>query len=247
METESTILSFKQRCEDLLSAKFILADKKISNLLKLIAVDKVLYALTERCLKGFNYDLEFLKAKTAVPSSDRFTLRLPENKEKAAALVFCLLVELDSKTKDLQRFSEEYFFEDGDYVKSYEQFLSVVICPYQQMMIELLKEFNQPQESEKPAPYFSTEFVNFDDKSLKNLAKACEQLLTAIGGEKQLTAAERQEMTVVTEALMHSVLTRDKKLIRALFIGAKNTLKGFKNCVALTKTLEKILTDYWVI
>ena len=250
MDKKALITQLNERCEDIASTKFILADKKISNLLKLIALDGTLYALVESSLKNFNFELEFLKARTPAPGqAERFTLQLPQEPQRAVAFGFCLLMELDSKARDLQKFLDEYFYSDADYSVSFTKFVSAVIKPFSSALTELIKGAKPKDSPEiKLSPsYFMAETVNIDEKSLKTLAETCAQILTAIAAEKQLSAEERKEMTAVAEALMHSVLTKDKKLLRALYIGAKHTLKGFKNCVTLTDTIGKILKDHWVI
>ena len=247
MDLNQTATAFKQRCADIISSKFILADKKISNLLRLVAASPQLYSLTEDCLRGFNYELEFLKART--PSDEgAFTLRLPEDKQKLAAFAFCLLAEFDSKARDFQGFMDVYFNRGGDYVASFEAFTSDIIKPYSVAMTALLAQSADNMDADAVGvKFFGTEFADFSQKSRDRLHKLCNALIQAVNREKQLPEQEKQDMLTMANALLHSVETADKNLIYALYTGAKHMLKGFKNCVSLMKDLEKVLREYGII
>ena len=47
--------------KEIRGSKFILADIKLNELLKLIALEQELYRLTEYCLKDFSFDLEYMR------------------------------------------------------------------------------------------------------------------------------------------------------------------------------------------
>ena len=49
--------------KEIRGSKFILADIKLNELLKLIALEQELYRLTEYCLKDFSFDLEYMRSE----------------------------------------------------------------------------------------------------------------------------------------------------------------------------------------
>ena len=83
---------FCLKCDALTASKLILADKKITDLLRTLAASKDFCAVLEYCLKDLNYKLEFLKSKR--PNEDKkgkFVLSLPQGKD-LIAFVFCLFL-----------------------------------------------------------------------------------------------------------------------------------------------------------
>ena len=64
------IASFKAAADDLIGSKYILAEKRISELLKTIAENPGLISLFKTALSGYNYSVEFnkwqIKAKSAL-------------------------------------------------------------------------------------------------------------------------------------------------------------------------------------
>ena len=87
------LASFKSAADELLSCKFILAEKRISELLKTIAANKELVELFKTALSGYNYAVEFNKSRVA--SKGKVRLELPKNQARKIAYVFCLLMEFD--------------------------------------------------------------------------------------------------------------------------------------------------------
>lgn len=244
-----SIRQFEERCEDLVQAPFILADKKITNLLRTIAVQEDLYRLTERTLDRFNYEVEFMKARRPRPDKpDRLMLVLPDSRERLAAFVFCLLCEFENGDRDLQTFLDA-FYEADSTVEAFSAFTASVIKPYELAVCQLFEEQRDqadPKAAERK-PYFGVETVAVEPKTLEQLAGWCEEIVTAVSQEETLSEGDRRDMLILSEALLHAVLTRDKKLIKALYVGCKHTLKGFKNAPALIAKLEKGLKDAWIL
>lgn len=234
-------------------SKFILADIKLNELLKLIALEPELYRLTEYCLKDFSFDLEFMRAEVPNHSGEtKFLFRLPAEVEKVVALVFCLLCEFDNRQKDLQAFLIDNYVTEGNYQVGYEAFIRQVVEPYVLAVKTVLEQgvYDLPPEEKKALPQrelFGVEYVNFEPNAMESLLDVLKDILELISNEPRLAAKDRFEMSYLTEALVHAVRSKDKNLIRALYIGASHTLMGFTNCVAKTAALEKLLRDYYII
>lgn len=244
-----SIQLFEERCEDLAQSPFILADKKISNLLRTVAVQEDLYRLTERTLERFNYEVEFMKARRPRPDRpERMTLVLPDSREKLAAFVFCLLCEFENGERDLQTFLDA-FFEADSTVEAFSAFTAAVIRPYRLAVRQLYAEQKaeaDPKAAERK-PFFGVETVSSEPKALEQLSGCCQEIVAAVSAESTLSAEDKQDMLTLSEALFHAVLTRDKRLIKALFVGCRHTLKGFKNASALLARLEKGLREAWIL
>ena len=102
------VASFKSAADELIGSKFILAEKRISELLKTIAENPGLLALFKTALQGYNYSVEFNKSRTA--SKGKVMLVLPKNQARKIAYIFCLLMEFDTKKRNLKQFLDEYYY-----------------------------------------------------------------------------------------------------------------------------------------
>ena len=102
------IINFINACNELVNGKFILADIKISKILKSISESTGVYNLIEECMINYDFDSEFSKCITTDASGvERFVL--PKEEEKIVPLVFCLLVEIDSKRISFNDFIKAQF------------------------------------------------------------------------------------------------------------------------------------------
>lgn len=99
---------FTNAADELISSKFILAEKRISDLLKSIAKNRALMDLFSEALSGYNYSVEFNRSKTAKKGKPK--LVLPVNQARKMAYVFCLLMEFDTGKRNLKDFLDEYYY-----------------------------------------------------------------------------------------------------------------------------------------
>ena len=128
MSENSATKVFVEKCEDVINSRFIIADKKIQDLLKEVVANKTIYEVLEKCLEGFNYEMEFMKARVPlVEGQNKFVLALPEENEKLVAFVFCLLHEIEDKTRDFQKFLQDFYYNNGSYFEGYNEFCVKVI------------------------------------------------------------------------------------------------------------------------
>ncbi len=123
---------FLHRCDEVMRSRFIIADTKIGELLKAIASSDLLYAFFRDITKDFDYVAAQKKYLDYAPygSSRGRKLLFPEDPQEKLAFIFCLLVEFDSKKRDLSAFLQEYFYEDGSVYESFYAFTNQVIKPF---------------------------------------------------------------------------------------------------------------------
>ena len=84
MDNEKNLEKFNLAVDEIISAKFILADVKIGNLIHIMAEDDEIYHLLAKVLKNFDFDAE----------SPRYllgdVLEMPTKPRDVVAFVFCL-------------------------------------------------------------------------------------------------------------------------------------------------------------
>ena len=140
---------FLRRFDEVMGSRFIIADTKISDLLKSIATSDLLYAYFRDITKNFDYraaQRKYLDDAPAAPSRGKKML-FPEDPQEKLAFIFCLLVEFDSKKRDLSEFLQEYFYEDGSVYESFYAFTNQVIKPFRNA-VKLMFRGGMP----KPVP-----------------------------------------------------------------------------------------------
>lgn len=131
---EQSIALFKKNCDDLIASNYILANKKISVLLKAVSSSKLFVELFEFCAEGFDY--EETKRRSIVKGlsygSGRFVM--PSGSREIIAFVFLLLCEIDLKELDFMKLLETCFYEGG-YNESFKRFSKEVLVPFKNEVI----------------------------------------------------------------------------------------------------------------
>lgn len=126
---------FFTACDELITGKFIVAEKKISELLRSVAMCEDLMGLFTAVTKKFDYQAAkraYLRAP--IDTRTRGEAYLPADETELLAFVFCLLVEFDNGTMRLGDFLLRYFYEDGSYTASYALFVGRVIRPFRDVI-----------------------------------------------------------------------------------------------------------------
>ena len=222
------IKRFDLECNEFVGGKYLLADKKIADILRSIAASERLLALVATCLRDFEFAKELQKATVRHPKK-RLSLRLPSDKSKTIAFAVCLLTEIDSRSRNFIDLLGDYFGGDEDMHEAYDNFAARVIIPFNKAVLDLVSE------TDSRSDFFDEgcESLPYDAKELEGLQEALADITAEINREHSLSRSERDEMLVVTDALSQAVLGRNIRFIKILFIGAKNT--------AATSTISKRL------
>ena len=113
--------------------RYILAEKKINNIMKISVYSKILYVFFGKVLHGFDYEREVKNCRV-----DHNRLVMPSDKKRLVALVFCLLNDIDSKNIYLNDFLRQFFRGEKDINIAYKVFCGDVIAPFCSACEELL-------------------------------------------------------------------------------------------------------------
>lgn len=147
--TKEHVLGFLEKCEELKKCKFIMATSKIKDVLKCIVNSPELYKLFETVTENFNYP-EF-KNKCLITVDDgvmrKSYVELPQTVGQRLAFIFCLFVEIDRDTLNLNDFLQIYFREDGSYFASYQAFCKSIVCSLQDLICQVFeRQLSEPDE-----------------------------------------------------------------------------------------------------
>lgn len=210
---EAEVALFMKRCDELISSKFILADAKITELLKSISASEELYILFKQVTEEFSYARakEVFIAATPDGSTNRKVVLLPEDTYEQIAFVFCLLVDFDSGVMDLNQFLQEYYNVDGSFTESYAAFVNQLIKPFKNAVRQVLKTKNIE------AGYAS---IKADERSalLKELRVSIVRLRKTIGKLVHNTDT-KYGMNVLLSAMLDALSKEDYRMFKALTIG----------------------------
>lgn len=137
MDAYAKIQAFYKACTDTKYAKFILAENKISEILRAIVNSPELVSIVSDSLAGFNFSSEFNKIQVK-NEMRRINIILPKDPHKLVAIVFSLLGEIDAHRVDFHDFIFSYFDAGGStLLECYDKFVQTIILPFRNTLCEL--------------------------------------------------------------------------------------------------------------
>ncbi len=230
--------AFAAICDDMASTSFLLADGKISQLLKTVAGSTKLYDFFTESAKGFDFEKVF--EDSSVPyAENRYLLKLPKGKKEFASFVLALLLKFDTREIDLHQFLDYFFYSQEGISDSYAQFTREVIIEFKKVVLGTLKE-NFPEISSGRTGG-SGDGEELDAGQIELLFEETARLKLSVKGSR-LKEREKEEVCSVLDGFAHSVSTKNKNLIKVMWISLRNTFKAY-NMVSDCERMEKALSS----
>ncbi len=241
---------FFAACDELRNCKYVIAESKITALLKAIADNRQIYAMFASALKGFDYNKVFYEC---VSASDRMFV-LPNDYKNAIALVFRILLDMDNGKIKLETFLEAYY-SPGSVNEEYARFGLEIVAPFaayckmyfaqnadaaDTSLLELAPARRQNGTNLlQSAPPPQTDGL---DETLKKDALDCIIKLTDIGNDSINNFADRREYSVCLDGLSRALRLYGYDDIVSAFIGVKYAVLYFfsamPDILAVYKKLE---------
>lgn len=203
---------FLAACDDMLTGKYVAAEGKIGEILKSIASSEELTSFFSSMTDGFDYvgaKREYLHSPEKAEAEHGFAVA-PKERREILAFVFCLLVELDGGSLPLSDFLLRYFYEDGSFSSSYEQFVTRMIRPFRDLVSESFPEVGRRGEV---ARMQKKEAEILD--SLSEMIPAERQRIAAV----EMGQADKVAGDLLLSELIAATGRSDKAEIRALLCG----------------------------
>lgn len=233
---------FRRICDEMMGVKFILAERKISELLMTIAVSSKLREVVSRSVKDFDFRQTFSEAK--IKAGERKTLLLPKVRTKQIALALHLLYAIDVKALPLQEFLEEYFYSPSGLNFSFSLFAHGVIAPLKANVEEELTALvtktasEQPPAENTPPPVEHTPPPVSDVKLLpgdvvEDILERIADLCVIVHGESTFTQEEKKELYAEATAFREVVKTGVGENIRS-------SLSDFSDKIANCRLSQKL-------
>lgn len=247
-ENKGKIEEFYNSCTDLLNAKLILADAKISKILKSVMASSDLISVIGETLVNFNFDNEFSKAQVKNEMTTLY-FQLPSEKEKIVALVFGMLSECDTHQLDLHGFIKDFFVdEDEDMSKGFADFVHSVVFPFRDALCEMAGySVKQEQKVEEKDMEVQEEQVDkgvlhafFDD-----ITVILTQIKESVSLDRKVKPDRRDELNITIDALLQSIELCNLKIMNALMISLNYLLQPIKSVRFYNMELQERLVRFY--
>lgn len=225
---DEPIKAFIDACNVMCEAKYLLSERKISNLMKTIATYPRLYTVFKDALAGYNSKAEFRKSQVRVGVRGKFVP--PQNQTKFLAYVFCILLDIDGGRVKLREFLDEYFYNTNPN-EEFAFFCSALIVPFRDV----------------------TEYVYYNgadsyleddgavDGTLRDSVKQLlQEMNTAVSESTVITMATKQDLFLIARAIESAMTPNRIDLIKPLLTGYKNTVNACLIREKLTPYLDKL-------
>jgi len=231
-ENREKVEEFYNSCSDLINAKIILADVKISKILKSIMASSDLISVIGETLVNFNFDNEFSKAQVKNEMTTLY-FQLPAEKEKIVALVFGILSECDTHQLDLHKFIKDFFVDDdGDISKGFTNFIYSVVFPFRDAlcgMVGFSTKQDKKMEEEKMVEQEQQVDKGVLNSFFDEVTVILNQIKESVNLDRKVKQDRRDELNITIDALLQSIDLCNLKIMNALMISLNYLLQPIKS------------------
>ncbi len=257
MDDREQLNAFLEKADELIYSKYIFADAKLAGLLKTVALLPSVLKLMESCLKDFDFEKVF--TESFVGSEDNSLIseyRAPTSTRDMIALVFTVLIKIDSGEIDLGLFMKSFFYGDGSLFNSYTAFIEEFVKPFRnavKLIFEGLEEGRLGKNTETPAParQIRQGFAVMRKRKLPQSDAVDERAIDLArrllrNDESALMASGESEERLalalgVTSGFLAALDESDRPRIQAAFAGYKFMCEGMEGVALNAEKIEKIL------
>lgn len=191
---------FLYRADSLVSSKYLMIDKRISELLQSIAGSDLVFNIIAQCMVNFDFVAEWKYATT----TDR--LILPEGNEKQISFIFCMLNNIDDKNLDISKILEHYFCYD-ETRKPYQTFTEDIILLFKNLILnEIQKMISLHKKSQVS--------VSTEESQVERETQTDEDIGVDLTDEQNATTEELSESLIyLLKKLANIVVERKIKIL----------------------------------
>ena len=223
--SDEAVYEFCDACHALPDVKFIIAERKISELLIMIATSDKLQAIVASACSGFDFADAF--AKSRVKAGKRYSLIPPSRPREMIAFAVNLLYEFDTRAVSLQDFLGEYYYSGNGISFAFATFARHIVVPLADCVAGELRAFSASAREELPAAeetVTETEPVIPDEAVgdiVERIADMCDIAEKTGAGSREL-----DELYAVCGGLEECVNKRDTRMMRTLLVGLRGVVSA---------------------
>ncbi|MBR3864815.1 MAG: hypothetical protein IKJ19_06880 [Clostridia bacterium] len=253
---KQSIEYFNVRISNLINSSYILADKKITDLLKTVTTSKLFYELISYCSEGFDYESYF----SSLPVGQAFPIG---DKKSLIAFTFSLLLAIDGKKQDLLKILTDYYPSEN-FEASYKLFVDNFLIPFKDITLLVANEMQSstlmptattkttvvslPNDSapvktkveENSQPKFEG-----DQKKYLTCYKDIQKILISEKGKiihsKHLKEEQKNDLIILLDNFKDCLFLGKKEAIKTSFVSYKYAILAFKKIESEVDDIERIL------
>lgn len=195
--------AFNDSCDDFLNGKYILAEYKISAILKAITNSDKLKNIISSCIENYNFSEHF---KQVV--GENHVISLPDNAKGIIAFCFSLLYNIENKAIAFFDFLSAYYgYNDISGVESYKTFAVNIILPFKEAINNVYMKTHILVDTE-----------DYQNNIYNKLKKICNLAKENIEQYK-LKDIYQEEFEILLNSMYQACTKNDKEMVYALLIG----------------------------
>lgn len=195
--------AFNESCEDFLNGKYILAEYKISAILKAVTNSDKLKNIVASCIENYNFSEELKKV-----CGDNHVITLPADVKGIIAFCFSLLFNIENKNIAFFDFLSAYYgYNDISGLDSYKSFAMHIILPFKEAINNVYMK-----------THILVDSVDYQNNIYNKLKKICKLVLDNID-EYKLKDVYQEEFEILINAMYDACVRNDKETVYALLVG----------------------------
>lgn len=216
--TEESILKqikpFTDACDKMVASKFIMIDKRVSDVLKAIASTDLIFDAIKECMINFNFEKEFRLATTK-----QGYLYAPEDPHKFIAFTFSLLNYMDDKKLSASDLLSKYYAKSENPSGPYSEFCETIIVRFKDTLVSKVLNKVETVEPKK----VSGELFVADKEVLSRIAFLLKDLKDYVQGLKKVkkSTITKGELLEIISAAICCVKSGHAKYVRAFVMAIK--------------------------
>ncbi len=254
--------------DELIDGRFIFAENMIAKILQDISQSDEIYELISECMKNFNFDKEFSRAKVKLPTKDGYFI-MPESKAIVLPLVFCIFVDIRDKKINFRDFLKNYFQSEG--IDEFENFAKTVVVPFRDCISycfdmdsypqkQLEKVEQKPQEIVEETPQIQKQDIvqkaqselksekaqsEKEEKIFENIKQICKQMIQNLEQEKHIKVSLKDDLTFLLNNMIIYSDKNDITNISAFVVALNYMAKNVKSIRFLYIEMKNVLAQFY--
>lgn len=196
---------FNNACDEFISGKYILIDLKISSILNIISQDEKLTNIVNSCLQEFSFSS--LAKQYMVNNDEATSFSLPSSDKEIISFVYNLLYMFSTKTIDFYEFLKTYYNAENAGGKEFGEFARTIITPFKNAINSIYSK-----------RHVLVETSDYQNNIYNKIMTTINLIVKGLDGYK-LNMNQKEEFTMLLNALHIASEKNDKKLVFSLMIG----------------------------
>ncbi len=196
--------NFLVSIDKMLSSKYILIDRRISDILLAIADTSAVYNLIAECMVNFDFMNEWQNATLSN------IIKFPVNEQKKISFIFCLLNNIDDRNLDATQVLDRFFSYDPMH-SPYEIFCKTVIEEFKNLILKALglsktKQLGSNENLNKQMSF--SDMSDFDDNYRLLIYKLGELIRLVSSMKKVKCVMEKNDLIAVISSFKQAAMDK---------------------------------------